>query len=274
MAKKLLSFGIPFQANSFIALMKDDLLTVYLGKILPLAELGYIGFAQKWAFMPLRLIMDNVIRITFPSFSRLQHEKNLLGIAIEKSLFVTSFFVFPALTGLVVLSPYFINLIPKYGKWEPALFSLAFFALNASLSSISTPLTNALNAIGKIRVTLYLMIFWTIATWGLTPLFILFFGFNGVALASAIIASSVIGVIYLTKKYISFGIFKVVLIPFLSTIIMGVAVYFSSQMVVKSLISLIFMMLAGGLLYIGTMLVLARSEIMSNIEMVRQNLKK
>ena len=71
--------------------MKDDLLTIFLGKILPIAQVGFIGFAQKWAFYPLRLIMDNVIRITFPSFSRLQHDKNLLGLAIEKSLFVSSF---------------------------------------------------------------------------------------------------------------------------------------------------------------------------------------
>src|SRR5665811_1903695 len=69
-ASRLLNFGVPFQLNSILALLKDDLLIVYLGKVLPLAQVGYIGFAQKWAFTPLRLIMDNIIRITFPSFSR------------------------------------------------------------------------------------------------------------------------------------------------------------------------------------------------------------
>src|SRR3989344_5374261 len=72
--KSLMSFGLPFQLNSVLALIKDDLLTVYIGKVLPLAQVGYIGFAQKWAFMPLRLVMDNVIKITFPSYSRLQHD--------------------------------------------------------------------------------------------------------------------------------------------------------------------------------------------------------
>ena len=146
-AKKLLSFGVPFQANSFLALIKDDLLIVYLGKVLPLSQVGYIGFAQKWAFMPLRLIMDNVIRITFPSFSRLQGDKNMLGRAIEKSLFASAFLIFPSLVALIILSPYLTKIIPRYVKWEPALLSLTFFSLNACLSSISTPLTNALNAI-------------------------------------------------------------------------------------------------------------------------------
>ena len=96
-ASKLLSFGIPFQLNSFLALIKDDLFVAYLGKALPLAQVGYIGFAQKWAFAPLRLIMDNVIRITFPSFSRLQDEKEVLTKAIEKSIFAACFLIFPSL---------------------------------------------------------------------------------------------------------------------------------------------------------------------------------
>jgi len=48
-AKKLLSFGLPFQISSFLALVKDDLLTLYLGKTLGFEVLGYLGWAKKWA---------------------------------------------------------------------------------------------------------------------------------------------------------------------------------------------------------------------------------
>src|SRR3989338_514581 len=273
-AKKLLSFGIPFQTNSILALMKDDLLTIFLGKILPIAQVGFIGFAQKWAFYPLRLIMDNVIRITFPSFSRLQHDKNLLGLAIEKSLFVSSFFIFPSLTGFAILFPYFINLIPKYEKWEPAVLSLSFFAINAGLSSISTPLTNALNAIGKIKVTLYLMVFWTVATWIMTPLFIYFYGFNGVAIASAIISFSVVGVVYLAKKYINFDIFKVTSGPFVAALFMSVIIYFLSPMIIKNLFTFLLMIVIGAILYFGAVFFLTKRQILANIALVRENIKK
>ena len=50
-AKKLLTFGVPFQANSLLALLKDDFLTVFLGRILPFSEIGFLGWAQKWAFL-------------------------------------------------------------------------------------------------------------------------------------------------------------------------------------------------------------------------------
>jgi O-antigen/teichoic acid export membrane protein len=273
-ARKLLSFGIPFQLNSFLALVKDDLFVAYLGRALPIAQVGFIGFAQKWAYAPLRLIMDNVIRVTFPSFSRLQHETEVLERAIEKSIFAACFLIFPALVGLVSLSPYFIHLIPKYLKWEPALLSLALFAVNAALSSISTPLTNALNAIGKIKVSLYLMVGWTIATWVLTPIFIVLFGFNGVAAASALIACSVVLVIYLTKKYVKFNVFAATMYPFLAAAIMGVAVYFLSPILVKDLISLIFMILLGAVLYFLCIFLFARNEVLADARLVISHLRR
>lgn len=273
-AKKLLSFGVPFQLNSFLALVKDDLFIAYLGKVLPLAQVGYIGFAQKWALMPLRLIMDNVIRITFPSFSRLQEEKEILTKAIEKSIFAACFIIFPALTGLVILSPYFIHLIPKYIKWEPALLSLFFFSINAALSSVSTPLTNALNAIGKIKITLYLMVFWTIATWVLTPILIIKIGFNGVAIASAIISLSVILVIYIAKRYLSFSVFNAVFYPFISTFVMGIVVYALSAFLGGSLFGIFVTILLGMLVYFFTAYVLAKERIKADILLIRQSIRR
>jgi len=272
--KRLLSFGIPFQANSFLALMKDDLMIAYVGKVLPLSQVGYIGFAQKWAFSPLRLVMDNVIRVTFPSFSRLQNEKETLKKAIEKSIFAACFIIFPSLMGLVVFSPYLVHLIPKYLKWEPALVSLGFFSLNAGLSSISTPLTNALNAIGKIKVTLYLMIFWTISTWVLTPFAIFLFGFNGFAMASALIAFSLFLVVSIVRKYIDFNLINSVKSPFISTLIMGIFIYFVSALMIKNFPTLIIVMVLGGILYLASMLLLAKQNLISDIKFIRNNLRK
>lgn len=270
-AKKLLSFGVPFQLNSILALFKDDLLIVYLGRVLPINQVGFIGFAQKWAFTPLRLIMDNVIRITFPSFSRLQHDKDILGKALEKSIFAASFLIFPSLTGLVVLSPYFIDFIPKYAKWEPALISLAFFSFNAAFSSISTPLTNALSAIGKIKITLYLMVFWTIATWVITPFGIIIFGFNGVSIASVIVASSLGIVVYLAKKYINFSLFSTTRYPLLCALIMGGVIYLVSPFVVKNLITLAFIVILGAILYFTLLFLFAKRQLISDINLVKKS---
>lgn len=272
-AKKLLSFGIPFQTNSLLALIKDDLLIAYIGKVLPLTQVGYIGFAQKWAFTPLRLIMDNIIRITFPSFSRLQHERESLGKAIEKSLFVLSLLIFPSLVGLVLLAPQFIEIIPRYKKWEPALLSLSFFALNAGLSSISTPLTNALNAIGKIKVSLSLMVFWVITTWIFTPLGIYFFGFNGVAGASALISCSVGIVVILTRRYVSFSL-RGIFVPAISTAMMSIVLMLLLKVLPTSLGSIIAEIFIASVFYFACTYLLAKEEVKKDILIVKHHLVK
>lgn len=272
-AKELLAFGLPFQANSILALAKDNLFFLYLGAVLPKPALGFIGVAQKWAYIPLRLIMDNLIRITFPSFSRLAGHGEYLGKAVEKTLFSTTIFIFPSLVGMVLLMPHFMQIFPKYQKWEPAIVSLTFFAINAILSSITTPLTNALNAIGKIKITLYLMIFWTVATWVLTPILISIYGFNGVSIASAIISLSVVGVVFIVKKYITFSLLTVTLTPAIATIVMGIVLYFVSN-IISNFPTFFLTIIISGTVYVLSMYLLAKNMIVADIKMIRENLHK
>ena len=265
--KQLISFGIPFQANTLLALVKDDLLIVYIGKVLPFNQVGYIGFAQKWAFLPLRLIMDNVIKITFPSYSRLQHDPGALRIAIEKSLFLISFFIFPTAVFIIQYSEFLIDLIPRYSKWEPAILSLSFFALNTVFSSISTPLTNFLNAIGKVKTTLYFMVFWTALTWILTPISIIKFGFNGFAAASFIISISSILVYLIAKRYVNFSFTKPVFRQLFASIIMLIFIVLTKQMI-SSFATLFLDMLIAGVIYLGILYLMAGSELVKTVKFI------
>lgn len=272
--KKLLSFGVPFQMNSFLALLKDDLLTIFLGRILTHGEIGTIGFSQKWAFYPLRIALDNVIRITFPSFSRLQDNAHALRVGIEKSIFVILTLVTPLLTGFVILFPYITHLIPRYSQWQDAWLPLAFFAGNAILSSISTPLTNLLNAIGKIRITLMLMVFWLVTTWVATLVGIHFFGFTGVAIASFIVSLSVILVVIITRRYVYFTLTKPVLPPLVASAIMGIVVYYSAGYLVKDVPTFFVVVVLGGISYLGSLYMIAGKELRADIVIVRRLLQK
>lgn len=272
-AKKLLSFGVPFQLNSFLALLKDDLMIAYIGKVLPLAQVGYIGFAQKWSMAPLQLIMENIVRITFPSYARLQHDTQTLVKAIEKSLFALTLILFPILVGLAILAPLFVAIIPKYQKWEPALLSLAFLALSATTASISTPLTNALNAIGKIKTSLFLMIMWTVLTWAITPLFIFLFGYNGFAITSLVISLTVVVVILVTRRYIPFSVSHIK-VPTIAVIIMGISLEIVLHILPVSLISLILLIVLGGGIYLGVTYMLAKNEVREDLALIKRQFVK
>lgn len=268
--KKLLSFGLPFQANSLLALAKDDLINIYIGKVLPLTQVGYIGFAQKWAFLPLRLVLDNVIKIMFPSLSRLQHDKNAQKVVVEKSLFVIALFIMPIAVGFIMLSPYFINLIPGYAKWAPAYISLVFFALNTVAGSLSTPITNFLYATGKAKIALYFMTFWTMLTWILTPLFIKWFGFNGVALASFLVSLSTLSIYFVAKRYINFSLIKPIIRPLFTAIVMLIFIYLTKG-IITSLLTLIIEVVMAAIIYLILIMILSKKDLLKIYAFIRKN---
>lgn len=272
--KKLVTFGIPFQTHSILALVKDDLLTIYLGKVLSFQQMGYVGFAQRYAFLPLRLIMDNVIKVTFPSFSRLQENKEGLKIGVEKSLFLISTCLFPTIVGMIFLSKYLIEFIPAYHKWEPALLSLYFFGLNTIFSSLSTPLTNFLNAIGKVKITLYFMIFWTGATWVATFILIKNIGYEGVAIASFLVSISSIIVILVSKRYLHFSILRPILPQVIASLTMLLFILITREELVESVPLLLVEIFLAGIVYVGTLFLMAKSEILSTVRFVKSVIKK
>jgi O-antigen/teichoic acid export membrane protein len=173
--RHLIRFGAKFQLNDLLARIKDDLFTVFLANILTATEIGIIGWAKKWSMFPYQFSVNNVVSVMFPIFSRLQDDREKLARVVEKSIFFISMLIFPILAGMIAMAYPLTEIIPHYQKWQPAIPSLVFFCINIAWAAISTPLTNTLNAIGEISVTLKLMMFWTVATWVLTPLMIHYF---------------------------------------------------------------------------------------------------
>lgn len=268
-AKRLLKFGIPFQLNGFIALAKDDLLTVFLGKVLPFAELGYIGWAKKWAEVPLRLIMDSVIRVTFPAFSRLQESKAHLRAAIEKTLFGLSATIFPISVGLIFFVQPLVAVIPKYEKWEPAITAFYLFTVTAMFAGLTTPLTNALNAIGRIKVTLALMIMWTILTWTLTMIGIRLMGFNGVPTAFLAVSTTIVIVVALVKREVTFSFMKNIMGSLVAGTIQGLWYFFVLGAVGHSAVWLTITLVTGVILYGAILFMLEKKRITDTLAAFR-----
>ena len=210
---------------------------------------------------PYNLTVQNILAITFPTFSRLQNNKKALKEAIETSLFFISLVIFPILVGMSVFIVPLVDLIQKYNKWEPAIFSFVFFALSIGWGAISTPLVNTLNAIGKINSSLKLMIFWTILTWILTPLFIWWFGFNGVALSSFVIACTSFLPILMVKKTVPINAFEQVWRQLVAAIVMGVVGFITIPYWSLNFRMLFIGMASIGLVYLIILTLVGRKKI-------------
>jgi PST family polysaccharide transporter len=258
--KKLFKFGIPFQLNSFIAMAKDRLSNLFVAGIIGRESFGILSWAQKGPGVPLTF-MDAIMRVTFPTFSRIQEQKDLLKRSIEKSIYYISFFVFPALAGIALIAPDIINIIPKYGKWLPAVIPLYFYAINAAIAAVTTPLTNAFNAVGKITTTTKLMIMWTILTWIFYPLLSYKYGYIGTAVASLIVGSSSFIVWYLAGRIFSINILKTIFHPLIASILIVISLLLISHLHLNLFILLPLKIIVGILIYLIYNLYFSRPEI-------------
>jgi O-antigen/teichoic acid export membrane protein len=251
----LLKFGLPYQANTFLAVIKDDGMTIFLGKLIGADGLGYIGWANRWANLPLRIFMDNVTKVAFPAFARMQNHPADLSKAIEKSLKYLTLIVFPIFVVMAFFSIPLVNLIPRYSKWLPAIIPLYFYLFNAAWASISTMLTNALNATGHIKTTFKLMIMWTGLTWLLYPILATRFGYLGVGYAVGIIAVSSVFSIIALKKYINFSLFESLRSSVFASLILSVYCALVRYQI-NSVLSLVTLISFGILLYLTITVIL------------------
>jgi O-antigen/teichoic acid export membrane protein len=237
-AKSLFKYGIPFQFNSFIAMAKDRLSSLLVAGIVGRDAFGILSWAQKGPRMSLSF-MDAIMKVTFPTFARLQDHPDFLKKSLEKSLYFIALFVFPMTAGIALIAPDIINFIPKYTKWAPAILPLYFYAVNVAIASITTPLTNAFNAIGKITLTTKFMLMWAILTWTFFPILTIKFGYMGAAYATLIVGFSSFIVWFVAKKIFNIQIIKTISGPTIATFLMIISCLFFQTLNFNSLINII-----------------------------------
>lgn len=263
--KGLLKFGVPFQASSFLALFKDDLITLFLGKILGFEALGYIGWAKKWAEAPIRIIMDNISRVLFPVISRIQHDKEKIGQIIDKILFYQTLVLAPSIMTMALFMEKVVFIIPKYGKWAPALPLFYLFCLSALFSSYSSPFMNLFNALGKVKISFSIMLAWTVATWILTPLFTTWFGYVGFPLVLLIISSSSLLVSTQARRFVAFHFFHSIHQGIIASLLMGIVMSLLLKIVPNFYLGIIVSATCGIATYYYSLLFLFKTNILKEL---------
>jgi len=270
-AKKLTSFGIPFQLNSIIALLKDDLLVVVLGKILTFGQIGYIGWSQKFAFLPLRFFMDSVNKVTFPAYSRLQEHKQELGKAIEKSLFFVTYLVYPSVFGITAIAPKLIEVIPKYQKWIIAMPAFNYFLISSFLVSLYSPIMSVFNSLGKVKTSVKFMLLWIALNWTVVPLLIGLYNYTGVGMAFAINSLGFILVWYKIRQFTPVDFLASLKAPAVSALVMFLAIRVIQSLVSSNLYQNLFITILVGLLsYSFSVLFLTKGHFLNEIKELLQ----
>jgi len=272
--RKLLKFGVPYQANTFVAMAKDDLMTIFLGKVIGTTGLGYLLWAKKWAEQPLRFFMDNVLKVTFPAFSRMQEDREELRKAVEKSVFFLAFLTFPILVGFSLLASSLVEVIPRWTKWQPALLALYLYCFNSAWATVSTTMTNLLNALGKIKTTFKLMLMWLVLTWVLMPILGVKLGYNGIALSAAIISVSSVVAVYCAKKSINFDLRSSVGKPLVASLSMGVVLFVFKPFIFNLWLSIGLRIFVATITYFFVSYILVGKSLLIDLSKIYHEIKK
>jgi O-antigen/teichoic acid export membrane protein len=249
--RQMLSFGLPFQLNTFVNVLKDNFIPTFIAFAAGARAVGYVTWAVGLVANAL-FLMPLVSRVSFPAFSRLQHDPPALKDAIERSIRWVAATVFPATLFLAALARQIVEHV--YGpKWQAGLVSFYFLCVPILASAYSTVMVSALYALGRARTVLKLTTIWAIVGWALAVPAVLWFGYHGFALAMALVSTlSILTVRELNK------IVRVRFVPPLLKILVLAAIPAAgmaavSRFVVHDVASLAVLAGSGGIAYLVLM---------------------
>ena len=127
LAREILRFGLPFQMGQLINNLSNWITPVFLGFLMGSGAVGYVTWASSNGRKPL-MIVDSVMRVVFPHFSRIQDDR----AEVERILirYLTYLWLITGLwvSIIFIASPSLVEWIYT-PKWLPAVPALMIFSV-------------------------------------------------------------------------------------------------------------------------------------------------
>jgi len=118
-----------------------------------------------------------------------------------------------------------------------------------------------------------LMVMWTVLTWIIYPFLAIKYGFNGVALGSAIVAATSVIAIWIAKKHLVFKFFASIFKPTLASLMMmGLLLVLKFFLPINFLTIMVFV-LTGGIFYFALIYFLVGKQFLIDIKKIFYALK-
>lgn len=147
-AKNLFNFGKWILGASIIVMIRDQGMTMFVGKFLGIPILGFFNRAGVFSTMIFQQISGIVWKVGYPAYSHLQNRPERFKQAYLKTLQLLTFVGIPMAGGLFVLSYDFVHLFLT-DQWLPIVPLMQILCLQAILNFINTPADIAFQATGR-----------------------------------------------------------------------------------------------------------------------------
>lgn len=250
--KELFKFGwkILFQglSSTFTVQMK----TLIVGKVYSSSDLGYYTKGQQFPQLVVTNINSSISSVMFPAMSNIQEDLYKVKELLRKSIRLSSYIIFPLLTGLGMVATPFVSLVLT-DKWLPCVPYLQLFCVNQALTVGMVLRHQALTGIGRSDVFMHEH---NIGFAVSILLLVLFFRRSVMAIAICDVVSQIAMffiVMYTSKRFNLYSYKEQImdLLPILlGCVIMSIPVYFIGLLPLLNFVMIFLQVLAGGITYL------------------------
>ncbi|HXG75978.1 MAG TPA: lipopolysaccharide biosynthesis protein [Gaiellaceae bacterium] len=163
-ARNLGSFSFLVFLATLLSWGNQNVDRALVGRVLGAPALGAYSLAQSTMNMPTALLGQPLHQVVSPAYARIQAEPARLQRAWLTSKTVSVGAVLPALLGLAVLAPDFVQAV--FGaKWDDAVLPLRLLCLGGVANSLMALNWSVLQATGEARVLVRVMVLSSLVTW-------------------------------------------------------------------------------------------------------------
>ena len=249
----ILSYSWKLLASSLINNLYTDLRILVIGRMYPLAILGYYNRGRQFPQLIAGNIDQSIQTVMFPALSQLQDDRSRMRALVRRSIVTSSFLIFPLMMGLaVVAEPLVVLLITD--RWLPSVPFLRIFCGIYALQPIHAANLQAINAMGRSDIFLKLEVVKKSIGLGILA-FSLQFGVYGIALGG--LASGILFTLinaYPNRTLLDYPYLdqiRDILPSLLLSLIMGAAVWALTLLPLGVVPLLVLQIVAGSILYFG-----------------------
>lgn len=250
--KKLYSYGWKLLVSALIDRIYNEIRTLIIGKKY---SSDMLGFYNKGNQIP-NLIVDNINgsiqAVIFPALSAHQDNISAVKDMVRRAIKSSSFLIFPMMIGLAVVAEPLVKILLT-DKWLPAVPFIRTFCLSYSLWPIHTANLQAINALGRSDIYLYLELIKK--TIGIVIIIITVLMGNIMAIAWGVLINGTISSFinaFPNKKLLKYSYIEQIkdILPFiLLSLFMGISVYCLTFLLTDVWLLLTAQILGGVIIY-------------------------
>lgn len=153
--KALFGFGSKLLLSGLYGQLFNNLYNIVIGKAYSVSELGFYTRSKAFADMTSGTVTSILYQVSYPILASLQDDKERMISVYRRLIRMTTFFVFPAMTVLALLSDPIIRVLLT-DKWAGVIVLLQWMCFAKIFYPLNVINMNILNAIG--RSDLYLKV--------------------------------------------------------------------------------------------------------------------